>query len=154
MILPNAKLDGKILFDIPLPIFGPNPPPVPSSSTPLSYFSSSSSFVSSSGANTSSVVATTGGGVGENLGHGPAFGAAEGAGLGNSDPVTHAALVAFVVGFVAGGAADGLLIDGVWDAGLDRYHYRFIHLVADDGADPFLECLGFRGGNQEATVEL
>ena len=49
------------------------------------------------------------------------------------------------MGFVAGGPADRLLIDGVWEAVLDRNYHRFIHLVADDGADPFLKCHGFLG---------
>ena len=99
-----------------------------------------------------------GAGGGEDLGHGPAFAAAEGAGLGDPDPVTHAAAVGFVVGLVAGGAADRLLIDGMGEAVFHRHHHRFVHLVADDGADPFLEChedaRGESGGDGGALALL
>jgi hypothetical protein len=38
----------------------------------------------------------------------------------------------------------------VGEAVFHRYNHRFVHLVADDGADPFLKCHG-NGGVQEAV---
>ena len=39
----------------------------------------------------------------------------------------------------------------VWEAAFHRDHHRFFHLVADDGADPFLDCHGYGVGDQEAV---
>merc|ERR1712100_566393 len=81
----------------------------------------------------------------------PALMTAHWSGFHDADPVTDATGVVFVVSLVTGGPANRLLVDGMGEAAFNRNHHCFLHLVADDGADPFLDCHWYGGGVQEAV---
>src|SRR6266702_1250604 len=71
-------------------------------------------------------------------GHAPALGGRQRPGLGQDDPVAHAARVLFVVRHVLPRAADDLAVLRVLDPVFHHHDDRLVHLVADHEAFPDL----------------